>query len=383
MTFYNKKPVVLLTGYLGAGKTTVLNELLKNAQDKNIALIVNDMGAINIDASLLKKSENSSVFQQMYLLELTNGCICCTLRDEFMNQIEQLATNNQVDLILVEASGISNPASVAEAFEMYEEANQAPKTYLSRIATVVDADRIYYEFIEDLQKIVKAPQNNDNDDPDIINLVMDQIEFCNVIVLNKCDLLDRARLEAVKDLLRKLQPGAELVETSYGKFDASGLFCGEVFAYDTVAASSLMGKAMVGESEQNQGDVNREHAHEELGISSFVYEDRRPFDYDRFLHFVENDYPESIIRAKGYIWFADDDVHVQLFEQAGRNSSISEISNWTASFSEAEQKEVFENYPDVLEDWDPVYGDRMNQLVLIGRNYNKSDIIAQLEGCIK
>ena len=372
-----KKSVVLLSGYLGAGKTTVLNEILKNATDKKIAVIVNDMGTVNIDASLLKY-ENKSSFEQNDMIELSNGCICCTLRDEFMTQVEYLAAKNEIDTILVEASGISNPASIAEAFLMYDEINSKSKVRLDVIATVVDADRIYAEFLSDMEKAMDELSTDESgDDPDIINLVMDKIEFCNLIILNKCDLLTQPQLQAVKDLLTKLQPGAKMVETSYGKIAVDDLWLAEAFDYDSVSKSSLMGKAMAGEHHDGL-----EGSHEEMGISSFVFEERRPLDYQKFIAFVEQDYPESIIRAKGYLWFAEDDMHVQLFEQAGRNSSISEISNWTASFSKEEQNEVFASYPEVLDDWDPVYGDRLNQIVFIGKSYDKKLILQRLEACL-
>lgn len=374
----SKKPVTLITGYLGSGKTTVMNELLKNQAGRKIALIVNDMGSVNIDADLLKK--NSVANYNAKMIELQNGCICCTLRDEFMEQIEELSKEKEIDTVLVEASGISNPASIAEGFLMYQEAHRKSTVFLNSVVTVVDVDRIYSEFLADIKEMQQEDEldEEDDDDPDIINLVIDQIEFCNVIILNKCDLLEKGQIEEVKDILRQLQPEAEFIETVNGKVDPECILNKKRFDYDKVNNSSLIAKALDRENHHRE----EQESHDEYGISSFVYEERRPFDYDKFMKFVEEDYPASLIRAKGYIWFADDDVHVQLFEQAGRNASISEVSNWVAALPEEEQQEIFKNYPETLEDMDEVYGDRLNQIVFIGRGYDKEAILKKIDSCL-
>lgn len=391
------KPVTLLTGYLGSGKTTVMNELLKGKHDTKIALIVNDMGSVNIDASLIRKN-NISVSQDN-MIELQNGCICCTLQEEFMTQVEILSSDPDVDAILVEASGISNPASIAEAFLAYQEIHPESNVYLNSIVTVVDADRIYSEFLADIENQLNCDDNTvedtvsdtdddtvdaADDDADIINLVSDQIEFCNLILLNKCDLLDQNKLMEVKNVLRQLQPEAEIVETVYGKLDAEVILSKQRFDYVTVSHSSTIQKALdhAAHHKEHHEDISHNETHSEYGISSFVYEEKHPFDYDRFMAFIENDYPETLIRAKGYIWFADDDIHVQLFEQAGRNASVSEVSNWLAAFDEEEQNKVLSEYPDMKDDWDPVYGDRVNQIVFIGKNYDQNQIIDSLNSCI-
>ncbi len=368
-----KKPVTLITGYLGSGKTTVMNELLRQQTGKKIALIVNDMGSINLDADLLKKSNVAQIDTKM--IEMQNGCICCTLRDEFMEQIEQLSKEGEIEAVLVEASGISNPASISDSFLMYEESHKKSSVYLNSIITVVDADRIYTEFLAEMEELYNK-ENENEEDPDIINLVMDQIEFCNIIVLNKCDLLKEEQIRKVKAVLRQLQPEADILETVHGKVEASLILNEKRFDYEKVSNSSAIQKALAREAKAGKGEQ------EEYGISSFVYEERNPFDYKAFIEFVEKEYPENIIRAKGYIWFSDDDIHVQLFEQAGRNSSITEVSNWIAAFNQKEQKEVFKEYPEVLEEWDVTYGDRMNQIVFIGRGFDEAKIRKQLEHCI-
>lgn len=363
-----KIPVVLITGYLGSGKTTFLNEML-HQEKRKVALIVNDMGSINIDAKLLKSDTVAQ--KDTRLIEMSNGCICCTLRDEFMVEVERLSQHKDIEAVFVEASGISDPASIAEAFLAYEETNRHTRIYLSSIVTVVDADRIYREFLDDL-KSIDQEQNAEEEDPDIINLVMDQIEFCNIIVLNKCDLLNSDQLTEVKNTIRHFQPEAEIMQSIYGKINADRILQGQKFDYMKAMNSSTIQKALKKKAEG-------EECVEEYGITSFVYEEKRPFAREKFLDYLEQDYPDGIIRAKGYVWFSDDDVHVQLFEQAGRNASVNEYSNWVAAFDEKDKQEVFQYYPEVLDDWDEQYGDRMNQIVFIGRGYNKDEITEKLE----
>ncbi|HHV08703.1 MAG TPA: GTP-binding protein [Clostridiales bacterium] len=368
-----KKPVTLITGYLGSGKTTVMNELLRKQSGKKIALIVNDMGSINLDADLLKKGNVAQIDTKM--IELQNGCICCTLRDEFMEQIEQFSREEEIEAVLVEASGISNPASIADCFLMYEERHKKSAVYLNSIITVVDADRIYAEFLAELEELHNR-ENGNEEDPDIINLVMDQIEFCDLILLNKCDLLKEEQLRRVKAVLRQIQPEADILETVYGKVEADLILNEKRFDYEKVSNSSAIQKALAREAKTEEGEQA------EYGVSSFVYEERKPFHYEAFMKFIEQEYPESLIRAKGYIWFADDDIHVQLFEQAGRNASVTEVSNWIAAFGEEEKEEVFAEYPEVSEEWDDTYGDRLNQIVFIGRGYEEAAIRRQLNACL-
>ena len=373
---FSKKPVTIITGYLGSGKTTVLNELLKNTGSEGIALIVNDMGSVNIDASLISKSNVATADTKM--VELTNGCICCTLQDAFMTQVEELARNKKVKRIIVEASGISNPASIADGFLMYIDTHKKLPFYLDSIITVVDADRIYTEFLDGLKdKSEERQQEIMDEDPDIINLIMDQIEFCNVVLLNKCDLLPADKIEQVKKVIRQFQREAKIVECTEGKVSPDMIFAGDKFDYNKVMNSSAMQAALAREKAMDEGCVD------EYGISSFVYEEVKPFDREKFAEFVESFYPENIIRAKGYIWFSDDDVHVQLFEQAGRNASINEVSNWVASFTEEDKQEVIKNYPDVMDEWDDTYGDRLNQIVFIGKGMDKAKIIEILDDCVE
>ncbi|WP_097006811.1 CobW family GTP-binding protein [Lacrimispora amygdalina] len=368
----NKKtPVILITGYLGSGKTTLLQGLLEGQDNSGLALIINDMGNVNIDGKLIK-SENSSQ-EAVKMVELQNGCICCSLREEFMNQIEELSKDQRVERILVEASGISNPASIAEGFLIWEDDSESSDVYLHSVITVVDADRIYNEFLCEMEQ---QQEKDEEEGPDIINLVMDQIEFCSTIILNKCDLLSPDKIRQVIKTIKQIQPEAEIIETTWGEVDSRLIFDGNEFDYDRVMNSSSLQKALAREKHMAESGTD------DYGVSSFVYEERRALDRQRFMLFLEENYPETVIRAKGYIWFSDDVVHAQLFEQAGRNASVSESTSWVAALPEDERKEIFESYPDVLEDWDEIYGDRINQIVFIGRDYNRETMIKELNNCI-
>jgi G3E family GTPase len=368
----NKIPVILITGYLGSGKTTLLNELLRR-ETRKIALIVNDMGSINVDAEILKK--NGAAVAQAQMVEMQNGCICCTLRDEFIRQIEKLSKKNSVDAVFVEASGISDPGAIAAAFLDYTE-NEETNVYLNSIVTVVDGDRIYREFLSDLQNYDEAADNNETD-PEITTLIVDQMEFCNFIVLNKCDLLTKEQVAEVRKIIRTFQHKAEIIESVDGKVDPEHILSDTEFDYDSVDSSSAIQKAYNSLTDRDRTCTD------EYGISSFVFENRAPFNREKFLAFLHNDYPENLIRAKGYLWFSDSDKDMQLFEQAGRNCSLSEISFWVAALDKDDQQNVLENNPDIQEKWDEKYGDRMDQLVFIGKKYDEKKIRSQLTACLE
>ena len=364
-----KKPVTIITGYLGSGKTTVMNELLRNKGSEKIAVIVNDMGSINIDASLIKSTNVAQ--HDVSMVELSNGCICCTLQDAFMNQINNIADNKDVEKILVEASGISDPSAIAAGFIEYQRMGLSKNVYLDSIVCVADADRIYTEFLDDLKE---ADSTYADQDPDIINLVIDQIEFCNTILLNKCDLLSADKIEQVYKTIRTLQKDADIIQCIQGKVNPDRIFNNKKFDFEKIMQSSRIQEQL---SRGKQEEIQDEH-----GITSFLYEEKKPFDYDKFMAFLENDYPEEIIRAKGYEWFYDDDIHVQLFEQAGRNASVTIVSNWLAAFGEKEREREIRENPEILEDWDEKYGDRLNQIVFIGKNLDRDQIISRLQICL-
>lgn len=362
-----KIPVILITGYLGSGKTTLMQELLKQ-EERKIALIVNDMGSVNIDAALLNKNRDRIASVEM--VELQNGCICCTLRDEFIAEIERISKLPDIEAVFVEASGISEPSNIAASFVIYEEDNPDTNVYLSSVVSVVDADRIYREFLSGLT------MENDTEEGDIVNLIIDQIEFCNLILLNKTDLLNDEQISEVTAAIRDIQSEAEIIPCVGSKVDTDKILHGKEFHYHEVLASSSVQRAL-----NTNEPEDKEACMDEYGITSFVFEEKRPFDREKFMDLVDS-YPKELIRTKGYIWFNDDDVHIQLFEQAGRNASVTELNEWMASYPQDELDAMFETYPDLKDDWDDKYGDRINQLVFIGKNYRKSDILAQLERCL-
>lgn len=361
-------PIVIITGYLGSGKTTLMQNILKQEKRK-IALIVNDMGSINIDASILDKTGNRVT--QVEMVEMQNGCICCTLRDEFMAEIERLSADKSIEAIFVEASGISEPSSIAGAFVNYEEMTEDTRVYLKSVVSVVDVDRIYREFLHDLVS------DEDAEDGDVINLIMDQIEFCNIMILNKTDLLTEEQLEEVKTGLRGLQQEAEMIQCVNGDVDLEVILDREDFDFEEVEAYSAVQRAL-----NNCEHDDEKACVDEYGISSFVFEERKPFNREAFNRFVD-DYPEVLIRTKGYIWFSDDWKHVQLFEQAGRNASVTELSEWVSAWTEDELDQLVNDYPDIKDDWDDTYGDRLNQVVFIGKGYEKAEIVKQLYDCIE
>ncbi len=361
-------PIVVITGYLGSGKTTLMQNILKQEQRK-IALIVNDMGSINIDASILNKTGNKLL--QVEMVEMQNGCICCTLRDEFMAEIERLSSDKSIEAIFVEASGISEPSSIAGAFVNYEEMTPETRVYLKSVVSVVDVDRIYREFLHDLIS------DDEAEDGDVINLVMDQIEFCNLLILNKTDLLSKEQLEEVKAGLRNIQQEAEMITCTHGDVDLDVILNREDFDFDEVEAYSAVQRAL-----NNCEHDDEKACVDEYGISSFVFEEKRPFNRDSFTKLVD-DYLEVLIRTKGYIWFSDDWKHIQLFEQAGRNASVTELSEWVSAWPENELEAVVRDFPDIKDDWDEKYGDRCNQVVFIGKGYEKTEIVKRLYECIE
>lgn len=367
-----KKTVTLITGYLGSGKTTLLNEILKQ-EKRHVALIVNDMGSINIDAAIIKK--NGSAVAQSEMYEMQNGCICCTLREEFLQQVEKISDNEAIETVFVEASGISDPGAIAASFLAYEDENPDTNVYLSNIVTVVDADRIYREFMTDLESYDEDDPNNLNSN-DITTLIVDQIEFCNTIVLNKLDLLEEEQVEQVEKIIRDFQPKAEIIKTSQAKVDIDRITSTQKFDFDMVDSSSAIQKAINSINDANRGFTD------EYGISSFSYEIKEPFDQEKFMEFINEDFPKELIRAKGYIWFKDRPQDVLLFEQAGRNSSVMAVAYWVAALDEATQKECLEGDEELRTTWDVQYGDRINQIVFIGKNYDKDAIIDRLEECL-
>lgn len=399
-------PVTLLTGYLGSGKTTLVNHVLNNQKGYKVAVIVNDIGEVNIDASLIQKG---GVVNQTddSLVPLQNGCICCTLKVDLMKQIVELAKTGKFDYILIEASGICEPIPIAQTITaIAEDASSYGLPEICRldnVVSVVDALRLATEFGcgSYLEKEVE--------EEDIENLIIQQIEFCNTIVLNKVDEITKEELEQVKLVIKKLQPTAKIIETNYAKVEVSDILNTKSFDLATVASSA-------GWIQELEKDVEEEEAHEhhhehddecdcdeckeeghhhhhhhhhnhehgeteEYGIGSFVYYRRAPFSRSRFEDFA-NKFPKTVIRCKGLLWFSNEPSIGYIFEQAGKQIQAFETGEWIASAPKQEQAMLLRENPDVLEDWDETYGDRMIKLVFIGKNMNKEDIISSLDKCL-
>ena len=372
-------PVLLLTGYLGSGKTTLVNRILRNERGIKFAVIVNDIGEVNIDESLIAeggivgKGDDS-------LVPLSNGCICCTLKMDLVQQLSDIAQSEKFDYIVIEASGICEPAPIAQPIsaypQIYPQLAKTAKAKLDNIVTVVDALRMRDEFNKgnDLMK-----ENIGEDD--LESLVIQQVEFCNTILLNKASEVSKEDLEKVKDLLKHLQPEAEIIECDYGDVDLGLLLNTGKFDFDKVATSAAWIEAM--EDDDDEGLENEESGEAlEYGIETFVWKDRRPLDLSKFDEWVAEKWPKSVIRCKGICYFEDERQTCYVFEQAGRQIGLRNAGQWYATMPEWQLKDFLEKNPGVKRDWDDKYGDRMQKLVFIGQHMDRKAITSELEKCI-
>ena len=393
-------PVLLLTGYLGSGKTTLVNHILSNKKGIKFAVIVNDIGEVNIDADLIQKGGIVGKKDES-LVALQNGCICCTLKMDLVAQLAELTSMTKFDYIVIEASGICEPEPIARTIagipSMGREYTQFGTPRLDCIVTVVDALRMKDEFA-----CGDSLKNENIDEDDIENLVIEQIEFCNIVLLNKVSEVEPKELERIRQIVKNLQPDAEIIECDYANVDLDKIINTQMFDYNEVNGSAGWIKIIEGRDEHDDDDHDEhehhhEHEHEhhhhhdhdedegeaeEYGIGTFVYFNRRPFDTLKFNDYVLNNWPKNIIRCKGLCYFADNQDMSYIFETAGRQKKLTEAGYWFATASKEELQQFVERDPSILKDWDEEYGDRMEKIVFIGQKLDKEAIKAALDSCL-
>lgn len=397
-------PVLLLTGYLGSGKTTLVNHILSNKKGIKFAVIVNDIGEVNIDADLIQKGGVVGKKDES-LVALQNGCICCTLKMDLIEQLNDIMKMGRFDYIVIEASGICEPEPIARTIAgipgMGREYTQHGIPRLDCIVTVVDALRMKDEFA-----CGDSLKNENIDEDDIENLVIEQIEFCNMVILNKVSEVEPKELERIRQIVKNLSPDAEILECDYANVDLDKIINTRKFNYNEVSGSAGWIKIIEGnsvETDENPShdddhghhhhddDDHHHHHHdhdeeegeaEEYGIGTYVYYNRRPFDTLKFNDYVLNKWPKNIIRCKGLCYFADNQDMSYIFETAGRQKKLTEAGYWFATASKEELQQFVERDPSILKDWDEEYGDRMEKIVFIGQKLDKDKIKQDLDNCL-
>lgn len=371
-------PVLLLTGYLGSGKTTLLNRILSNEKGIRFAVIVNDIGEVNIDADLIQQGGVVGEGDDS-LVALQNGCICCTLKMDLVQQLSEIVAQNRFDYIVIEASGICEPAPIAQTIsvypQIYPEYAKNGIAKLDAIVTVCDALRLRDEFAEGTD-LTKGNLGED----DLASLVIQQVEFCNIILLNKADEVSADELVRIKAILRQIQPKAAIVPCNYGDVPIEKIINTHLFDFEKVATSARWIEAVEGDEDDLENEEEGEAL--EYGIGTFVYTRRRPFMMTEFDQFIARKFPKSVIRCKGLCYFAEEKDMCYVFEQAGSQVSLRNAGQWYATMPKDELEEFKKNNPGAVKDWDPEYGDRMQKLVFIGQDMNRKEIEKQLDECL-